>query len=127
MLDIVEVITNNIINVMKRNSISQSELANNIGVSKQTLSKILSGERMANATELASIAKALNVSIDTLVDSSANEDIETPIKTLMTKADSSEVKEGLEIADKLADLICFHVRCKENGESLNVLWNSRNS
>jgi len=34
------------------------------------------------------------------------------------ETNSSEIKEGLKVANKLADLICFHARCRENGESL---------
>lgn len=126
MFDISEVIVRNIIKTMQENSIKQVELAKDIGVSKQTMSKMLNGERMINAVELASIAKALNVSTDTLVKFPTDEKVNNPIRAFMGEVDSPEVKEGLEIADKLADLICFHVRCKENGDSLKVSWRTHN-
>ena len=67
MTNINEIIVRNIQNTMRNISMKQINLATAIGVSKQTMSKIMSGERMINAIELAQIAKALNVSTDILV------------------------------------------------------------
>lgn len=122
MANMSEIITKNIIREMQRLSKKQIDLANDISVSKQTMSKMLSGERTINAVELAMIAKALNVSIDVLVKLPSDPINENPIRAFMGKFDSKNAKEGLEIADKVADIICFHARCKDNGENMSASW-----
>ena len=64
MLDMNVVIINNISQTLKDKSVKQVELAETIGVSRQTMSKMLSGARAINAVELNSIANALKVSLD---------------------------------------------------------------
>lgn len=45
---------------------SQSELADKIGVSKQVMSKIVKGQKSINVFEIKKISKILNVSMDRL-------------------------------------------------------------
>ena len=61
MVNINEIISHNIMNIMKQNDKKQVELAGYLGVSKQITSKMLSGARMINAVELQKIAEFLNV------------------------------------------------------------------
>ena len=49
-----EIISNNIMNIMKQNGKKQIDLADYLGVSKQVISKMLTGGRMINAIELQS-------------------------------------------------------------------------
>lgn len=117
-----EIIVSNIQNEMRNASMKQINLAAAIGVSKQTMSKIMSGERMINAVELAQIAKALCVSTDALV-RIPQVPVETnAVRAFMGEVNTPAAKRGLEIADMLADMICFHLKCKENGESMLQPW-----
>lgn len=122
MAHINDIIINNIHIEMQKKSMKQVDLAVAINVSKQTMSKMLSGDRMINAIELTQIAKAMSVSVETLVKMP-----KAPIETNVVMAFMGEVntpaaKRGLEIADKLADMICFHLKCRENGESMMQPW-----
>ena len=95
MFDMNAVITSNIVLTMREKSIKQIELAEAINVSKQTMSKMLNGSRTINAIELNSIAKALEVSIESLV-SIPNSIIESnPIIAFMGSVDTKEAKKGL--------------------------------
>lgn len=62
-----EIISNNIINIMKQSGKKQIDLAGYLGVSKQIVSKMLSGARIINAIELQKIAEFLSVSMESLV------------------------------------------------------------
>ncbi len=120
-----EIIVNNILTAMSNRSMKQVDLAAKINVSKQVMSKMLNGDRMINAVELAAIAKAVNTSVDELVkmpDSLSGE--VNVIRAFMGEVDTPEAKRGLEIADEIADLICFHSKCQENGERMMQPWES---
>ena len=57
----------NILKRLDQLQVSQTELAERIGVSKQVINKIVQGKKAINAVEISSIAEALNLSIDELV------------------------------------------------------------
>lgn len=117
-----EIIVNNIQTIMRSKSIKQIDLASKIAVSKQTMSKMLAGDRMINAVELASIAKALNTSVNELVKQPVCTDDVNVIRAFMGEVATPEARQGLEIADEIADLICFHLKCRENGERMMHPW-----
>ncbi len=54
-----EIISNNIMNIMKQNGKKQIDLADYLGVSKQVISKMLTSGRMINAIELQKIANLI--------------------------------------------------------------------
>ena len=58
-----EIISNNIMLVMKKQGKKQVDLSSYLGVSKQIISKMLSGARIINAVELQKIAGFLGVSM----------------------------------------------------------------
>lgn len=122
MPDMNEIIRENIIREMKRAGKKQVELAGDIGVSRQTMSKMLGGERSVSASEIARIAEALDVSVDTLVKLRAVKTGTNPLRVFMGKVETPEAEEALGFADILSDLICFHASSRENGEALNVSW-----
>jgi len=117
-----ETIVNNILSAMRRNAMKQVDLAAKINVSKQVMSKMLSGDRMINAVELAAIAKAINTSVDELVKLPDHRPEVNVIRAFMGDVNTPEAKRGLEIADEIADLICFHSKCRENGERMMRPW-----
>ena len=59
---------NNIFNLRKKAGISQEELGEKIGVTRQTISNWELGETTPNPEQLKSLSKLLNITIDELVD-----------------------------------------------------------
>lgn len=122
MVNMNELISNNIISTMKQNGKKQIDLANYIGVSKQVVSKMLSGARMINAVELQKIAEFLCVSMESLVWVPEVVSETNTVKAFMGIVESKEAKEGLRIADEIADMICFYSRTRENAEEMMQPW-----
>lgn len=122
MVNMNAVISNNIINIMKQDEKKQVELAGYLGVSKQVISKMLSGARMINAVELQKIAEFLNVSMESLVKVPKVIPETNAVKAFMGRVESQEAKEGLKIADEIADMICFYTRTYENAEEMMQPW-----
>lgn len=60
MLDVNMIIANNIQAELKKENKKQVDLAEGIGVSKQTMSKIMNGARAINAVELHKISEYLH-------------------------------------------------------------------
>ena len=122
MVNINEIISHNIMNIMKQNDKKQVELAGYLGVSKQIISKMLSGSRMINAVELQKIAEFLDVTMESLVKVSQTLPETNTVKAFMGRVESQEAKEGLAIADEIANLICFYARTYENVEEMMQPW-----
>ena len=122
MININEIIGNNIMNIMKQNNKKQVELADYLGISKQVTSKMLSGARMINAIELQKIAEFLNVSMESLVKVPQMIPETNTVKTFMGKAHSQEAKNGLAVADEIADMICFYARTYDNSVEMMQPW-----
>ena len=122
MTDMNVVIINNIQTVMRSANIKQIELAERIHTTKQTMSKMLTGARTINAVELASIADALHVSIDTLVKLPENKAESNAVVAFMGKVNTEEARTGLKILDRIADMILFYTDACENGEAMMSSW-----
>ena len=122
MINMNEIISNNIMTMMKKNDKKQVELAGYLGVSKQIISKMLSGSRMINAVELQKIAEYLNVSMESLVKVPQVLPETNTVRAFMGRVESREAKEGLAIADEIADLICFYARTHENAVEMMQPW-----
>lgn len=122
MVNVNEIISNNIMNIMKQNDKKQVDLAGYLGVSKQVTSKMLSGARMINAIELQKIAEFLNVSMESLVKVPQVIPETNTVKAFMGKVESQEAKDGLAIADEIANLICFYARTLENTIEMMQPW-----
>ena len=67
MLDANMIIANNIRAELEKENKNQSDLAKEIGVSKKTMSKIMSGARTISAIELRRISECLNVTVGSLL------------------------------------------------------------
>jgi transcriptional regulator with XRE-family HTH domain len=122
MVNMNEIISNNIMNIMKQNGKKQIELADYLGVSKQIISKMLSGARVINAVELQKISEFLGVSMESLVKIPQVIPETNTVKAFMGRVESLEAKEGLKIADEIADMICFYARTRENAEKMMQPW-----
>lgn len=117
-----EIISNNIMNIMKQNGKKQIDLADYLGVSKQVISKMLTGGRMINAIELQKISEFLCTSMENLVKPPAAAVETNAVKAFMGKVESQEARDGLGIADEIANLICFYARTCENAEEMMKPW-----
>lgn len=122
MVNMNDIISRNIINIMKQNGMKQVDLAAYIGVSKQVISKMLSGARVINAVELQKIAEYLGVSMEKLVKIPTTIPETNVVRVFMGRVESPEAKEGLKIADEIADMICFYSRTRENAEKMMQPW-----
>ena len=115
MMDINMMISNNILDILRKQGKKQMDLAEGICVSKQTMSKMLNGGRTINAVELKKIADYLKVSMETIM-KVPEAPVETNvIHTFMGRVETEEAKEALRIADEVSDMILFHSRVRENG------------
>ena len=61
-------IGNNIMKLRKKNNLSQEELAEKVGVARQTISKWELGETSPDIKQSKTLSKIFNVSLDELVD-----------------------------------------------------------
>lgn len=115
MLDMNLVIANNILEILKNQGKKQIDLAEGIGVSKQTISKMMNGGRSINAIELRAIGAYLGVPMDTLA-KMPDEPVDTDVfHAFMGRVESDEARKALKIADEVSDLILFHSRVRKNG------------
>lgn len=122
MLDVNMMIANNIQEEMKKQDKRQIDLAESIGVSKQTMSKIMNGARAINAIELRKIAASLNVTMEKLVripDTMIDTNV---IHAFMGRVKTEEARKGIALADEISDMILFHTRVYENGRKLERSW-----
>lgn len=113
-------ISNNVVRLLKKNGKKQNDLADALGVSKQVISNMINGNRMINAVELSQMASFFNVKMEDLVKTSGKS--RNAIRAFMGEVKSPEAKESLEIADKLATMILYYARVRENGEKMNCSW-----
>lgn len=122
MLDMNIVIANNILLRLKEQNRKQVDLADGIGISKQTVSKMLNGSRSINAIELRKIANYLGVSMDTLAKLPRASQETNVIHAFMGRITSDDGKNALAIADKISDLILFHSKVRDNGMRMMQPW-----
>ena len=122
MVGINATISNNIQMLLRQNGNKQNDLADALGVSKQIVSNMLSGNRMINAVELRKIADFFDVTMEKLMESSEDADSMDAIHVFMGEVKTPAARKSLEIADKLADMILYYARLRENAEQMNQSW-----
>lgn len=122
MLDVNMIIVNNIQAELKKENKKQSDLAEEIGVSKQTMSKIMNGARTINATELHKISEYFHVSADSLIKIPEKLMDTNVIHMFMERVKTEEARKGIQLADELSDMILFHTRVRENGKKMEQPW-----
>lgn len=122
MVDMNMIIANNVLNCLKKQNKKQTDMADGIGTTKQTVNKMLNGSRMINAIELKKIADFLGVKMDELTWMPEVMQEENVIHAFMGKVTSQQAKDALTIADKLSDMILFHSRIRENGTLMMEAW-----
>lgn len=118
MMNINMLIANNILDVLKSKGKKQMELADGIGVSKQTMSKMLNGGRSINAIELKQIADFLGISMDSIVRVPEKQVTQDVIHTFMGRVETEAARDALRIADEVSDMILFHKKVRRNGTAM---------
>ena len=118
MLDANMIIANNIRAELEKDNKKQSDLAKEIGVTKKTMSKIMSGARAISAIELRRISECLNVSIGSLLKMPESLNETDGTSALMARAKTEEARRGIRPADELSDLILFHIKVCENSKKI---------
>ena len=122
MLNMNEVIASNIVDNLGKSRKSQIDLAHHLGISNQVMSDMLDGSQTINAVKLQKIAAFLNVPMGELVrilETTREVDV---VQSFIDNGYSGSAREGLEIADQLANLICFYARANENAEKMMQPW-----
>ena len=122
MLNMNEVIAGNIMDNLRKSEKSQIDLAHYLGISNQVMSNMLDGSRIINAEELQEIAGFLNVPMEELVRILDTVREVDAVQSFMDNGYSDSAKKGLELADQLANLICFYARVNENAEKMMQPW-----
>ena len=122
MLNINLIIANNIVAKMEEKRKKQIDLANEMNLPKQTVSKMLNGSRMINAGELVQIAKVLDVEIVEITALPTINQGDNAIRAFMGKFESENAKNALAIADELADMIVFHAKVHDNAVNMMKAW-----
>lgn len=84
--------------LLKERGLTQQSLAENLGISKQVMNKIINGKKVMNVNELAQIAQVLRISTDALlVDLVSPPASNTPVFAFKGVAVSDEDNEMLEV------------------------------
>lgn len=85
------------------------------------ISRMLTGGRI-RAIELQKISEFLGTSVENLVKRPAATAETNVVKTFQSKAKSQNARDGIGIADEIAELICFYARTRENAEEMMEPW-----
>lgn len=122
MPDVNMIIANNIQIELKKENKKQIDLAEGIGVSKQTMSKMMNGARAINAIELHKISEYLHVSMESLMRIPEKAMDTNVIHAFMRRTKTEEARKGIQLANKLSDMILFHTRVYKNGKIMEQPW-----
>ncbi len=105
----------NILNLRKKNGLSQEQLGEKVNVTRQTISNWELEETAPNPEQLKLLSKALNVSVDDLIDNDLQNVVLSKIK--MTEKQTKTIKKILKgfligfitflVIDIIAFIICF--------------------
>lgn len=99
-------------------SMSQTDLAERLGISRQMINKIIHSRKNTTLREIIEIAQILNLDVNELmeVDQELSED---SVVAFMGSVKTKAAEEGLRTAKKAMDLIIFHRDIQE--EFNNIL------
>ena len=105
----------NILNLRKKEGLSQEDLGEKVNVTRQTISNWELGETTPNPDQLKLLSKALNTSVDDLIDNDFQNTILSKVK--ITESKQKKIKKILKgiligfiiilIIDIIAFIICF--------------------
>lgn len=100
-----EIVGSNILKVLEEKSLTQSQLAEKIGVSRQVLQKIVKGKKAINALEVTKIAEALGVSVESLMEPKAQKIEEDQVVLFMGTISNQKVKKQFDFLNEIIEEI----------------------
>ncbi|KLU60494.1 anaerobic benzoate catabolism transcriptional regulator [Peptococcaceae bacterium CEB3] len=95
----------NISNVMTQRGMTQQNLADKLGISKQVMSKIIKGNKAINVTELSQIASILGSTTDSLLTVESNTITREPGLAFMGMIKDEETQTKVELLRNAIDQI----------------------
>lgn len=101
-----ECVGKNILEVLTENNMSQTELAEKIGVSKQVMGKIVKGQKSINALEIKKISEALCITMERLLEEKKELE-EEPILMFMGKVKEDNKKDIKFLSVVIGELIAM--------------------
>ena len=122
MVDMNAVIANNITMHLEKQHKKQVDLAEYLEVSRQTVSKMLSGIRTISAGELKKIAEFFCTSMEELTTIPQNYEETDVFRVFMGKVGTEQALQSIRDIDKLIELILFHDKVRENGIAMSEEW-----
>lgn len=122
MVDMNVVIANNVMMYLDKQHKKQVELAEYLEVSRQTVSKMLSGIRTVSAGELKKIAEFFCTSMEELTAIPQNYEETDVFRVFMGKVGTEQAQQSIRDIDKLIELILFHDKVRENGIAMSEEW-----
>ncbi len=117
-----ETISDNILTLLWRARRKQTDLAEALGVNIQDVHRMLSGNQTINVAELRKIAEFFHVTMEQLMKPPEGVENMDATQIFMSQVKSDAARRSLEIADKLADMILYYARLRENAEMMNQRW-----
>ena len=122
MVDMNAVIANNVTLHLEKQHKKQVELAEYLKVSRQTVSKMLSGTRIISAGELRKIADFLCTGMEALTTIPQDYEETDVIRVFMGKAGTEEARQAIRDIDRIIEMILFHDKVRENGIAMREEW-----
>ncbi|AGB42248.1 putative transcriptional regulator [Halobacteroides halobius DSM 5150] len=118
MVSLNKLIGNRIQQCLDKMNWSQSQLAEKLDVSRQTVNKIINGRKNITIAETKAIADILPLDLQELIKPAKEVEEKDPIIAFMGEVDSSEAKAGLQHAQQIMDLLIFHRDMKQEHENI---------
>jgi len=97
----------NISSILTQKSMTQQSLADFLGISRQVMGKVINGQKAININEIYMISKALDVSIESLLDVSMQTTDMHPQFSFMGKIKSETTKSKVDLLRTVIDEILF--------------------
>ena len=85
-----EIFVKNLVRIMKRENISQRELARKANLSEATVSRYVKGTRFPNSKAMIELSKALNCRIENLTQDQTESELERIMKKAISSLNESE-------------------------------------
>jgi len=95
----------NISIAMEERDMTQQYLADQLGVSKQVMSKIINGKKAINVAELSLIASILGCSADVLLSINSNSEEHKPVLVFMGTIQNEEARQNVDLLRDAIDQI----------------------
>ena len=118
MIDMNMIVAGNVIELLKKAGKKQTDLAEAMGVSRQTMSKMLNGGRSIGAADLKVMAEYFGVTMERLVQFPENPVEKDVVHAFMGRVETEDAREALQFADEVSELILFHERVRKNGTNM---------